>query len=178
MQSGISILLLHLEPHETHPPHNTALPEDMKAIIAGFIIIWLWVVFVMVAAHGQPSMPPLPKAPTRPILSPKQAGQQPGRTMAKGSLVVNASVISTNPVNVMVQLGYDVTPPMSNAAPFLAFFSSSNNLDWRYIGKADDVASSNQVFTTTSTNPAMFYKCMVIIRPIFLTNISVTNINP
>lgn len=136
------------------------------------VIGWIWLIH---HALGQPAMP---KAPIRPILSPKQIGQQSGRTMAKSSLVVNASVISTNPVNVMVQLGYDVAPPMSNTVPFLAFFSSSNNLDWRYIGKADDVASSNQTFTTTSTNSAMFYKCMVIIRPIFLTNITVSNITP
>lgn len=132
------------------------------------------ILLLCLTALAQPPMPVVAKNATthkRPLASPKMLSIQPASIMRKSAAMAVSGPTVTN----YVTLGYDMPSEPSTNLPFVAFYSSSNMLDWRYLGRMEDVVGTNQVFTTTNTVPAMYYKANVIVRPVFFTNVAVSN---
>lgn len=132
------------------------------------------ILLLCLTATGQPPMPVSAnhaRPHKRPLASPKSLSVQPASIMRKGAAHAVSGPMTTN----YVRLGYDVSGEPSMDAPYVAFYSSSNMLDWRYIGRMEEIIGSNQVFATTSTVPAMYYKANVIVRPVFFTNVTVSD---
>lgn len=118
---------------------------------------------------AQPALPPKPKA-----ISPKAsslAGKDKAMTKQSSNVVVTTIPLQTNKVS----LGWTFNNTGIVSTPQTLIQSSQDLILWKDIGVTNNIPG-DYVFTDTNNLPASFYRVLVVLRPVTITKLVVTNL--